>query len=177
MALLVVRHHHYNNYYSCYCYCGNVNSKELAFFKCRGWNNVVAVLQPSRARLLQIMLLAWPGVCRDMGALGWHWITSQGDGQSHLAGLGEISKSCSRAKLKCWCRCTCSVCTDVTLLQQSKLPSARMKCYLKNASSCKLASLLPRSNDPLANHLLALHLPVLSFAVAFADHCSWSKRK
>lgn len=50
-----------------------------------------------------------------------------------------------------------TVCAQMfILLQQIKLPSARMKCYSKNASSCKLALLLPPSNEALANHLLAL---------------------
>lgn len=52
-----------------------------------------------------------------------------------------------------------TVCAQMfILLQQIKLPSARMKCYSKNASSCKLALLLPPSNEALANHLLALQL-------------------
>lgn len=115
MALLIVRHHHYYPYYCNYCYYGNANNKELAFFNCPVWNIEVAVLQPSGARLLLVMLLAWPGVCSNMGALGWHWITSQGGGESDPAELGEIiqnslerniSKSCSWAKLKCCCRCT-----------------------------------------------------------------------
>lgn len=70
MALLIVRHHHYCHYYCCYCCYGNASNRELAFFKCTVWNNMVPVLQPSGARLWQVMLLAWHGVCRNLGALG-----------------------------------------------------------------------------------------------------------
>lgn len=56
MALLVVKHHHHDYYY-CYYYHNRDNNKELAgsplppHFSV--WNNAMAVLQPSGARLFQ----------------------------------------------------------------------------------------------------------------------------
>lgn len=175
-----MRHHHCYHYCCYYWYYGNANNKELAFFKCTVWNNVVAVLQPHGARLLQVMLLAWHGVCSNMGALGWHWITSQGDGESDPAELGETTQNSlererfqNHAPEPNWnagAGAPYSVCTDVTLLRHIKLPSARMKCYLKNPSNCILAFLLPPSNEALANHLLALQFtcPLLCTCICWS---------
>lgn len=118
-----------------------------------------------------VMLLAWRGECRNMEALGWHWITSQGDGESYPAELGgTFQNHAPEPNWNAGAGAPYGVCTDVKLLQQIKLPSARMKSYFKNASSCKLALLLPPCNEALANHLRALQFT----CTQLCTHIWWS---
>lgn len=209
-ALLVVRRHH--RHYYCYYYYDDDSRKELAFFQSGVWNNVTAVLQPPRARLLEDGHAVGPACATQerggsgggtgqpakvTGATPASPSASFGKGAGVLRGLsvthpkawdgGRVgrdgSKACSWTKLKSRCRCTLQ-CYAQMLRSCSRSSSLRLEwnAIWKRASSWKLALPLPCSNEALANRLLALqhtclYTIVLSFALVFADHWSWSKRK
>ena len=151
MALLVVWHHH-RNYY-CYYNCDDDNKKDLAFFQFNVWNNAMAVLQPSRAMLLQdghaVGLVGGMQERRGSGGgtgqpakVTGAKPASQSASFNKRAGAlrdlsathpkawdgsrvgRDISKACSWTKLKCWCRCT-------------------LQCYAQMLPSCSRSSSLP----------------------------------